>query len=295
MMSNMTKGQKIGEKEVVGYMKSLSNRGRWGNGDELGSINFITPEKIKKASGLVSEGRTISCARPISTSTRPDMNKEAMRYMIDDGEGRENVAPDKIHKRRGALEFIGMVFHGGSITHIDAPSHYFWRGKMYNGRPADTVSSRGGAGASDAEVLKNGIFTRGILLDCSKSTGAVSISDLQKAEKKSQIKVSTGDVLLVRGGKPLAVETAEWLYEREVAVIGSDTANDYKHDEFKNIDSPFHTVCLAAMGLWILDNCDLEELAKVCRKKKRWEFAVFISLLRLKHVTGSPVNPIAIF
>lgn len=283
------------EQVAVSYMDSLSNWGRWGAKDELGTINLITNKKSAEAGALIKSGTLLSCARPIETSTRPDMAHGALRYMIDDGEGRDNILANKIHMRRGALEFIGMVFHGDAITHIDAPSHYFWKGKMYNDRPADTVSSRGGVGASDAEILNKGVFTRGILLDCGKSIGAVSVDDLIAAEKKAGVRASSGDALLIRGGKPLAFETTKWLYEREVAVIGSDTSNDYKHDEFAAMDSPFHTICLAAMGLWILDNCDLENLAKTCEKQNRREFAFFIAPLRLKNVTGSPVNPIAIF
>lgn len=283
------------EKEVLALMDSLSNWGRWGGADELGTINFITKDKTASSKDLIKEGVSITLSRAINTSTRPDMTKEAVRYMIDDGEGRENIAVNKIHKRRGALEFIGMVFHGEAITHIDAPSHYFWKGKMYNNRPADTVSSRGGAGACDADILKNGIFTKGILLDIPASKEAVSVGDLEEAEKNQGVKVSSGDVLLVRTGNGLAVDTTRWLREREVAVVGSGSPNEFKHDEFENIDSPFHTVSLCAMGLWILDNCDLEELARVCAEKKRWEFALFIAPLRLKNATGSPVNPIAIF
>ena len=52
---------------------------------------------------------------------------------------------------------------------------------------------------------------------------------------------------------------------------------------------------MASMGLWILDNAWLDDLSEICKKNKRWEFAINILPLPLKTVTGSPVNPMAIF
>jgi len=300
----------LSEKEVLTYLDSLSNWGRWGKEDELGSVNFINPEKIKKSLSLVKDGFSVTCARLILSSVRPDANVQAARYMIDSGEGRENISPEQIHKRRGALEFIGMVFHGNSITHLDSPAHYFWKGKMYNNRPADLVSAREGAQVNDVEVLRNGIVTRGVLLDVAAIKNkkwldpgeAITVADLEAAEKFSGVRVESGDVLLVRTGNyqrlrepGLDVGVTPWLREREVSIIGSDTTNELAHDKYPNINSPFHTICLAAMGLWILDNCNLEELAKVCQEKNRREFLISINPLRLKNVTGSPVNPVAVF
>ena len=193
------------------------------------------------------------------------MKSEAMRYTVDSNEIR-------------SMEFIGMVFHGRSITHLDSPAHSFRKGKIYNNLPAK------GAEFCDAEVLKKGILTRGVLLDLTGKAG--SISDLEAAEKKNGLKAGSGDVLLVKTGRPLRAGAASWFGKREIAVIGSDTPNDAPF---------FHTACLTDLGLWILDNCDLEELAKICKEKKRWEFLIFIAPLRLQNVTGSPVNPIAIF
>ena len=287
------------EKEVLNYLDSLSNWGRWGKEDELGTVNFINSEKIKKASSLAKDGTSVTCSRPI----------QAERRAVDSGGG-----------RRAALEYIGMVFHGNSITHLDSLAHYFWKGKMYNGCSTNLVSDLEGAKANDVEVLKNGIVARGVLLDIAAVKNKkwlepgeeVTISDLEAAEKQTGVKIESGDVLLVRTGNykrfletkevleilkepGLGVAVAPWLYKREVAVIGSDTANSHNSNQYKNISNPFHVISLVSMGLWILDNCNLEELAKVCKEKNRWEFLISINPLRLKNVTGSPVNPVAVF
>src|SRR5262249_30777411 len=131
------------EEQVIEWITSLSNWGRWGEEDQAGCLNLITPEKRKQAAALIHDGTTVSCARPITTEITPDVTHQVQRYMVDSGEGRDTDPPERRRVRRGAAEFIGMVFHGQTITHIDALSHYSWRGTMYNGKPASLVTNRG--------------------------------------------------------------------------------------------------------------------------------------------------------
>ncbi len=134
--------------EIRGYLTSLSNWGRWGSEDELGTVNLITPAKRRAAARLVTTGESVTCARPITTDITADTTVQPLRFMVDSGEGRDTVSPERALQRRGAAEFIGMVFHGYTITHVDAPSHYFWDGQLYNGRSCNAVTSREGATTS---------------------------------------------------------------------------------------------------------------------------------------------------
>jgi hypothetical protein len=118
------------EAKVREYLKTLSNWGRWGSEDELGTINLITAAKRQAAARLVTHGESVSCARPISTEITADTTVQPMRFMGDSGEGRDTVSAERALQRRGAAEFIGMVFHGYTITHVDAPSHYFWDAEL---------------------------------------------------------------------------------------------------------------------------------------------------------------------
>ena len=59
----------------------------------------------------------------------------------------------------GASEHIGLAFHGYSVTHLDALSHYFWDGRMYNDKPAAWVSSREGATWHAMNAVPEGIVT----------------------------------------------------------------------------------------------------------------------------------------
>jgi hypothetical protein len=130
------------EADVLTMLDTLSNWGRWGADDQLGTLNFITPATRRRAAGLVREGVSVSCSRPISTDITADTSFQPLRFMVDSGEGRDTAPPERILQRRGAAEFIGMVFHGYTITHVDTPAHYFWNGRIYNGRSCNLITAR---------------------------------------------------------------------------------------------------------------------------------------------------------
>ena len=309
------------EAEVREYLRTLSNWGRWGADDELGTINLVTPAKRIQAAGLVTDGVSVTCARPWTTEIAADTTVQPMRFMVDSGEGRATASPERQVARRGAAEFIGMVFHGYSITHVDAPSHYFWDGRMYNGRSSELVTSREGATVAAVENLRDGVVSRGVLLDIPRLRGidalpaaeGVMPEELDAAERAQGVRVEAGDILLVRTGyygrrlrsgpvNPMAsgspalhVACCPWLRDRGVAMVGTDTHNDVAPPPYPAMGNAFHVVSLVAMGLWLIDNANLEDLALACAERRRWQFLLAVAPLRLANVTGSPVNPIALF
>jgi kynurenine formamidase len=307
------------EQDVIAMMAKVSNWGRWGPDDQLGTINLITPECRQRAARLVTDGVTVSCSRPLSTDIMPDTTVQPMRFMVDSGEGRDTDSPERQAQRRGAAEFIGMVFHGYSITHVDAPSHYFWKGQLYNGRPGKLITSREGATVEAIDLLAAGVVSRGVLLDIAALKGrwldageGVMPEDLEAAEQAQNVRVDPGDILLIRTGyyarrrqtpmnpgregSPAAhVACAPWFRERGIAMLGSDTHNDVTPLPYPNLGNALHVTCLVHMGLWLIDNGNLEELAQACAARRRWEFMLTIAPLVLTNVTGSPVNPIALF
>jgi kynurenine formamidase len=306
--------------DVLKMLDSLSNWGRWGTDDQLGTVNFITPAQRKRAATLVREGVPVSCSRPITTEINADTTVQPMRFMVDSGEGRDTDSLDRVLQRRGAAEFIGMVFHGYSITHVDTPAHYFWNGRMYNGRSCNLVTSREGAQAEAVDLLRDGVVTRGVLLDVAAQKGrwleageGVMPEDLEAAEKAQNVRVEPGDVLLVRTGyyarrraegprnpgkdgtPAVHVASLPWIRERSVAMLGTDTHNDVTPLPYPRIGNALHVVSLVGMGMWLIDNGNLEELSQACARYHRWEFMLTIAPLVLERVTGSPVNPIAVF
>jgi kynurenine formamidase len=308
------------EADVVKMLETLSNWGRWGADDQLGTINFITPRERLRAAALVRDGVSVSCSRPIGSGITADTSFQPLRFMVDSGEGRDTASPARQLERRGAAEFIGMVFHGYTITHVDTPAHYFWNGRMYNGRSCNLITSREGAQVEAVDLLKDGVVSRGLLLDIAALKGrwlasgeGVMPEDLDAAEKAAGVRVEPGDILLIRtgyygrrraegprsplkDGSPAAhVACMPWFRERGIAMLGTDTHNDISPLPYPNIGNAVHVVGLVAMGLWLIDNANLEELAQACAARRRWEFMLTIAPLVLQNVTGSPVNPIAVF
>jgi kynurenine formamidase len=310
----------LSDGDVIKMISSLSNWGRWGADDQLGTMNLITPATRKRAAALVQDGVPVSCARPIVTNEiSADTTIQPLRFMVDSGEGRDHDSSDRILQRRGAAEFIGMVFHGYSITHIDTPAHYFWQGKMYNGRSANLITSREGAQVESVDLLRDGVVSRGVLLDVAALKGrwleageGVMPEDLEAAEKAQGVRVEPGDILLIRtgyyarrlreprnpgrDGSPAAsVASMPWFRARDIAMLGTDTHNDVSPLSHPALGNVVHIVGLVGMGLWLIDNGNLEELAQACAARRRWEFLLTAAPLRLQHTTGSPVNPIALF
>jgi len=308
------------EEEVLGYFKSLSNWGRWGNDDQLGAPNLITKDITKRAVATVQEGTTITLSRTVNFEATPDAPNPPVHFMVESGEGW--ASGDKVTTRAtaAASDYFGMIFHGYTITHVDSLAHFFWEGQTYNGNPAHLVATNQGATVCSVEEAKNGIVTRGVLVDVPMVRGTdwvergegVMPDDILKAEEQCGFKVEEGDVLLIRTGQlhrrgvegpvdrsvgSTACQAAclPLFHDRGIAMLGSDTGNDVSPPQYSRVQSPIHQVGITAMGLWILDNANLEDVAQACRERNRWEFMVSIGPLRLHNTTGSPVNPIAIF
>jgi kynurenine formamidase len=292
---------------VAEFHRSLSNWGRWGPDDQLGTLNTITPAKRTAAAGLVASGHAVSCARPLPTEPAVDNPKPVLHHMI--GTASEGYGGD----------FFGMAPHGYSVSHIDALCHIFHQGRIYNGAPAERVTAHG-AEALSIDALRDGIVSRGILLDVPGRRGVpwleagepIHPQDLEEAERAAGVRVEPGDVLFVRTGRwalreergpwdpheslaGLQAACLPWLRERDVAALGSDGVSDVVPSRSGAFRLPIHSVAIVAMGLHLLDNLDLEDLARACRAAARWEFLVTIAPLVLVGGTASPVNPIALF
>jgi kynurenine formamidase len=204
--------------------------------------------------------------------------------------------------------------HGPVVTHLDAPRHTVLNGCCYNGIRAGEPGSRG-----TVESTRAGIAGRGVLLDVAGVRGVpwledgepIRPEDLERSEEAAQTRIRRGDVIFVRTGyrkrlpngptaryahRPgLHASCLPWLYEREVAVVASDVATDVVPHDYGELGLPIHTVGMWAMGLWLLDNCNLERLADFCREHRRSAFLAVIAPLDLAEGTGSPVNPVALF
>lgn len=300
--------------EVLGYFDKLSNWGRWGPDDQLGTLNLITPQVRVAAAACVRDGIAVSLARDLDPAQPDPLTRGTVlqRYMMIGGHGTG---------LSGVREYVGIVAHG-SNTHLDALSHMSFNGKYYNGIPKDAVSSREGATKLSIHLAREGVITRGVLLDVAALKGKEWLDpgegafpeDLEGAEARQRVRVREGDALLLYTGNFRRIErqglhpdrhnpgftTAclPWFHERGVAVIGSDNINDVTppgYDAPGLERYPVHAVGLVAMGLWLIDNMILDELADRCARLRRWEFMFMMLPWRLVGATSSPVNPVALF
>lgn len=310
------------EAVVRSWFDQLSNWGRWGADDERGTLNHLTPDRRAGATRLVERGETVSCAWDIEPRPRPDQPfGPPQRFMLSTGEGLAD--PDRVGgpvEGGGTAEYLGLVFHGYQVTHLDGLCHMHWNGRFYNDIPAAAVTAREGATRLAVTAIGDGVVGRGVLLDVAGARGGAWLepgegvlpADLEAAEAAQGVRVGPGDVVLLRTGYGAKVRQQgpdpvgqvgragwhaaclPWLHEREVAVIGADTAQDVIPSGY-GMRNPVHLVGIVAMGLWLIDNCDLEPLVEACRRLGRWEFLFTLAPLRIAGGTGSPVNPLATF
>jgi kynurenine formamidase len=306
----MAERRDLTEDQLKEFFTSLSNWGKWGPNDQLGALNYITPEKRARAAGLVREGKAVSLSLPLATTPSPDNPTPVTHLMIQTGE--EGAI--------GSADYFAIAPHGFANTHLDALCHIFYQGKMYNGYPATDVAIHGAKnGAIDA--IKEGIVARGVLLDIPRLKGkswlepkeAIFPEDLEATEKAQGVQVEEGDVLFVRTGRHARIRALgawdslreglaglhtsclPWLYERRIAAMGSDGASDVFPSGYENILVPIHLVVIVAMGVHLIDNCDLEAASAACAERSRWAFLLMVAPLVLHRGTASPVNPLAMF
>jgi kynurenine formamidase len=297
----------LSKEEVLDFHKTLSNWGRFGPRDQLGTLNLITPEKRAAAAKLVRSGRTVSAARALPT--QPSI---------------ENPTPVAHHMTGTATEgwggdYFAIASHGFATSHIDALCHIFHEGKLYNGYPIEKVTAHGALELGIHE-LADGIVSRGVLLDVPRVRGArylepgdpIFPEDLESAERDAGLRVEPGDILLVRTGRwalreargawdprqsiaGLDASCLPWLHARGVAALGCDGVSDVLPSRVAGVPMPIHTVAIVALGLHLIDNLELEPLATACESEGRWEFLLTLAPLVLLRGTASPVNPIALF
>ena len=286
------------------WKKDLSNWGRWGKDDEIGTMNLITPAKRKQAAALVKEGFSVSLA------SDPDTVKSV-----------DNPNPYE-HAMQGiGSDRWGVSYHGQTHTHLDALAHVNESGVFYNGyKPdPDEVLKANGHFKNSIHNLKSGVFTRGVLMDIPRLKGVpylepgtpIYIEDLEAWERQAGVKVGPGDALLVRTGvwalrkkigpyargrnakdAGLDPSVIPWLKARDVAIMGSD------HPQYvspSNVVAAAHDFSLIYLGIHLIDNCDLEALSEAAAARKRWDFLLTLAPIPMVGGTGSPINPIATF
>jgi kynurenine formamidase len=312
-----TKPEHLSKQEFDELFQRVCNWGRWGPDDERGTLNYITPERVREAASLVRSGRSVSMAVPINKVAGPDNPHPAVHYMVQNYDIRHPLGEPQF-----CTDFLACEFHGDCHTHIDAPCHIAYRGKLYNGKPVSAVTSKGPL-LQDITAYAHGIIGRGVLLDIPRLRGvkwldpgeAVTPAELEAAEKAQGVRLRDGDIFVFRTGHHRRrLEFGPWnnsyagqgkaglhatamllLHERKVAAFFPDGDGETVPSNVEGVGYPVHALQIAAMGMACSDSLQFEELVKVCEEEGRQEFLVVAAPLRLPGGTGSLFNPIAIF
>ena len=293
--------------DVEAYLRERRNWGRWGDNDQVGAVNLITPAKRIAAAGLVRSGRSISLAREFPKTPAANNPTPAQHFMrtIERGGG------------GGALDYYGIAYHGQASTHLDSLCHVWNADGMWNGRlPRDEITFEGAQWGAITN-WSDGIITRGVLLDVPRFRGQPFVTqeqpihgwELEDAARAQGVTLEPGDALVVYGGREawdrerpawgsgtsrpgLHASCLPFIRDNDVAVLVWDMM-DHQPNGY---DLPWsvHGV-IFAYGVGLVDNALLEPLAAACAEEGRYEFMLMLLPLVVVGGTGSPLNPIALF
>lgn len=285
--------------DIEKLLPRLSNWGKWGKDDQLGTLNYLDGKKTAAAARLIKTGRTVVLARQTDILRTPGVQ-----------EGRREI----LFRELGTRDNTGAIWHGFALTHLDALCHiYANKDQLYNGIPVSEINKERCEKLGIETIAARGIAGRGVLLDIAGLKGAplepgtpIYIKDLEDAAKRQKLKVRLGDIVFIRTGAGLKntrdkraglhPECLLWAKEREIALLGSDGDSDVAPvPNFDRYASAFHSVGIPYLGLPLIDNAELDALAAECERQKRWEFYVTVAPWNLKGGTSSPVNPVAVF
>jgi kynurenine formamidase len=299
------------------------NWGRWGEADELGTMNLVTPEKIAEAARLVRDGKVFPLALPLD-SNGPQNGAfgrvNPIHLMLQDGGDIVAGAQDHLAALRYTDDAVFMPLQ--CATQWDALAHIFFDGKMYNGRDPSEVTSTG-ARTNSITAITGRAVGRGVLLDVARHLGKAWLEvgeriegdDLDACAQAQGVEVQQGDFVLVRTGgisrarhqghwddaytggdaPGLALSCADYLCSRDIAAICTDTWGvDARPNETVDVFQPLHAIMLVNAGIHFGEMWDLDSLAEDCVNDRRYEFMVVAPPLTITGAVGSPVTPLAI-
>ena len=310
-----SKGEKLG-------IRPLSNWGRWGEDDQIGTANFITPAVIARAAREVQTGKIISCAVPIDQTGPVFPGRTGCVHQMslmstpgrDIGWITEAVVSD---------DTIFMPLQGS--TQLDSLAHIGYDGYYYNGVPFSALSAQKGATRNSIFMMGESLTTRGVLVDLVSYKGAeeqghlaaeyaITIDDLDRCLEMQNTKVESGDALLVRTGwvphwykhpkgrrgyfshcPGLSIKTVEWIYDHEISCVAVDNITaEVQPSGLPDEYMPFHQAAIRDLGLTIGEIFDFEKLAADCKQDGRYTCFFVAPPLRVSGAVGSPLNPLAI-
>ena len=314
---------KVDRNAIDSAAKALSNWGRWGKDDQIGTLNHVTPNDIVAAGKLIRKGRVFALGLSLKEPIQSGLfggRWNPIHTMLATGTDAAAGNQDKpFPYLRYADDAINMPCQAS--TQWDALCHIFLDDKMYNGFDATEVDARG-AKKLGIEHVRDKMAGRGVLLDIARWKGldylpdgyAISNADLDGCAAAQGVTVGRADFVIVRTGQQerclaakdwsgyaggnapgLAFDTCYWIHEKSLAAICLDTWGcEVRPNETNEANQPWHWVVIPVMGLSMGEIFYVKELAEDCSADKVYEFFFNAPPLHLPGGAGSPINPQAI-
>jgi kynurenine formamidase len=314
---------KVNREDIEAAAKRLSNWGRWGPDDEIGTLNNVAPEDIVSAGKLIRKGKVFSLALNFDNNG-PQNGRWGNRFnpihtMLTSGVDAVAGKHESIGLRY-ADDMVSMPLQCG--TQWDALGHIFYGEKMWNGYDARLVDSNG-AEKNGIEKTRDKMVGRGVLLDMARFKGVSSLEDgygistdeLEKCAEAQKAGVRKGDFVIVRTGHMerclasgewggyaggdapgLRFETADWIRRTDIAAICADTwgCEVRPNETDRSISQPWHWIVIPMIGITMGEIFYLKDLAADCAGDHVYEFFFCAPPLPITKAVGSPINPMAI-
>ena len=293
-----------------------TNWGRWGDTDERGALNLLTPDVVASAAGSIRTGKVYTLGIPIQSKDVPlmDYRGTPMRLTLQNESDEGIYAAYGCAPGTGAHEDI-LVFASHTTSHMDALCHVYGDSQHYNGFPAASMKTHTGAQHLGIEKV-DGFAARCVLLDMVRhlADGAgwvelgrnLSGAELEACAAAQGTEIRAGDVVLIRTGyldfwfanspnipfeqAGIGADAANWLADRDVVAVGSDNAAieviPFDSGDFLNV----HKILLVERGIYMLEFLNLKALAD----DETYEGLITVAPLKVTGATGSPINPVVI-
>jgi kynurenine formamidase len=301
----------------------LSNWGRWGKDDQIGTLNNVTPEDVINAGKLIKKGKVfalgLSLKEPIQSGLFGGRWNPIHTMLATGTDAAAGHQDEPYPYLRYADDSINLPCQ--CSTQWDALAHIFLDDKMYNGYDAKLVDVKG-AQKNGIENVRDKMVGRGVLLDIARFKGVDSLDDgyaitnaeLDACAKSQGVEIRKGDFVLVRTGHQerclakkdwtgyaggpapgLAFETCYWIREKDIAAICADTWGcEVRPNETTEANQPWHWVVIPAIGISMGEIFYLKDLAADCAADGVYEFFFTAPPMHIPGGCGSPINPQAI-
>ncbi|MCH8850254.1 MAG: cyclase family protein [Chloroflexi bacterium] len=295
-----------------------SNWGLFGAGDQLGTINFLTPKRVAAAAKLARKGAVFSLDLPLHLPDPPLFNRGRYEHHIErfeQGMGHDDYLDNF---------YLQASSQWDSLAHVGHPRH-----GLYNGVQPEDVTGKDGSKNGIDRWVEHGIVGRGVLLDVARhleaegaaidgmSSRAIKVAELESTASAQGIAIEPGDIVLVRTGWEQAymaadqstreavaadlhspglegsMEMAAWLWDHQIAAVASDCPALEPWPWDLSVGA-LHVRALCYLGMPFGELWSLEALAGDCAEDGVYAFLLTSAPLNLRGGIGSPPNAIAI-